>query len=91
MEALGTGGAGGTGIAKSGTIKTLTNSGTISGGFGGAGTTGGVGGAGLPNGGTIGTLTNSGTISGGNGGGGSGSVAAARAARACRTLGRSRR
>ena len=69
-------------------ITTLTNQsgGTIS---GATAAPGGVGGAGVLNAGTITTLTNSGTISGGNGGGGG--PPAARAARACRTRGRSRR
>ena len=60
-----------------GTIATLTNSGTISGGNGGESGTGlpwasaGAGGAGIANSGTIATLTNSGTIHGGKGGSGS--------------------
>ena len=65
------------GIANSGTIKTLTNSGTVSGGAGGAGLSiavAGVGGAGMSNASaaTIGTLTNApgATIAGGNGGSG---------------------
>jgi serralysin len=49
----------------SGTIKTLTNSGTITGGNGGVGHTGGSGGSGIDNTGTIATLTNTGTISNG--------------------------
>jgi PEP-CTERM motif-containing protein len=61
-------GAGGAGVANRGLIRTLSNSGTISGGEGGRGVTGGVGGAGVSNSGTIGTLTNSATISGGRGG-----------------------
>jgi hypothetical protein len=55
-------------------IATLANSGTISGGNGGAGVSGGpggAGGAGLWNSGTIAALTNSGTIRGGAGGSGS--------------------
>ena len=49
------------------TIKSLTNSGTISGGMGGS-AAGGAGGVGVSNGGTITSLTNSGAITGGNGG-----------------------
>ena len=60
-------GAGGAGLANSGTIATLTNKGTISGGNGLVGSGFGTGGAGLANSGTIATLTNKGTISGGNG------------------------
>ena len=59
-------GAGGAGIVNSGTIATLTNSGTISGGDGGSGGTAGLGGAGLSNFGTVTSLANSGAISGGN-------------------------
>ena len=58
---------GGAGVSNAGTITTLSNSGKISGGNGGAGR-GGAGGAGVSNAGTITTLTNSGTISGGGGG-----------------------
>jgi hypothetical protein len=59
-------------VANSGTVRTLTNSGTISGGGGGFSyTIGGAGGAGVSNSGTITTLTNSGTINGGGGGGAS--------------------
>jgi hypothetical protein len=65
------GGAGGAGVSNAGTITSLNNSGAITGGNGGAGTTkGGAGGAGVSNAGTIKTLTNSGTITGGNGGSG---------------------
>jgi hypothetical protein len=52
----------------SGTIQTLTNSGTIRGGNGGALQADGTGGAGVANSGTITTLTSSGTIRGGAGG-----------------------
>ena len=66
------GGAGGAGVANSGTIATLTNTGTISGGTGGAATVahgrGGAGGAGVSNSDAIVALTGSGTIGGGNGG-----------------------
>ena len=59
-------------MLNAGTITTLTNSGTISGGAGGPPShfhgAGGVGGAGVANSGTITTLTNSGTIGGGSGG-----------------------
>jgi hypothetical protein len=75
-----TGGAGGAGVANSGTLKTLTNAGKIIGGDGGKGGTlivrgpGGAGGAGILNGagGKIGSLDNGAgaTITGGNGGGG---------------------
>jgi hypothetical protein len=54
----------------SGTIATLTNAGTISGGNGGAGGSGvsaGTGGAGIWNLGAIGSLANGGTIEGGAG------------------------
>jgi hypothetical protein len=63
---------GGTGLANSGTVGTLTNKGTIRGGRGGAASsiTGGAGGVGIANSGAITTLTNSGTISGGAGGAG---------------------
>ncbi len=61
----GPGGAGGVGVSNAGTIKTLSNSGTISGGGGGTIGSGGAGGAGVSNAGTIETLSNSGTISGG--------------------------
>ena len=44
-----TGGTGGAGVSNSGTIKTLTNVGTIAGGNGGRGSTGGGGGAGVLN------------------------------------------
>ena len=55
------GGTGGAGVANSGTIRTLTNNGTISGGNGGAGSlAGGAGGAGIANSGAITTLTNRG-------------------------------
>ena len=50
-------------MSNAGTITTLTNSGAISGGNGGAGTlrgAGGAGGAGVSNAGTIASLTNSG-------------------------------
>ena len=55
-------------MSNSGTITTLTNSGTISGGNGGPAARrrsrphGGAGGAGIANSGTIATLANSGTI-----------------------------
>jgi hypothetical protein len=61
----------------SGTIATLTNNGTISGGTGGAGGSGaatgagGGGGAGIWNAGAIGPIANGGTIEGGVGGKGS--------------------
>ena len=63
-------------MSNAGTITSLTNSGTISGGDGGrlggvgrVGGAAGVGGAGVSNArGTIASLTNSGTIIGGNGG-----------------------
>ena len=58
------GGAGGAGLANSGTIATLTNKGTISGGNGLVGSGGGIGGAGIANSGTITKLTNGGQISG---------------------------
>jgi hypothetical protein len=61
-------GAGGAAVWNSGTVKTLTNSGTISGGMGGSSNLGGAGGAGVWNSGTVKTLTNSGTIGGGAGG-----------------------
>jgi hypothetical protein len=66
---------GGAGVANSGAITTLTNSGTIGGGTGGTspfflGETGGAGGAGISNSGTLGMLTNSGLIEGGAGGAG---------------------
>ena len=67
-------GPGGAGLSNAGTIKMLTNSGTIGGGNGGSGLSaamGGAGGAGIANSGTIATLTNSGTIHGGKGGSGS--------------------
>jgi hypothetical protein len=57
--------AGGTGVWNDVTIKTLANSGTISGGSGGMGGFGGTGGDGIKNSGTITTLINRGTISGG--------------------------
>jgi len=67
----GIGGAGGAGVSNAGTIKTLTNSGAISGGNGGSGARlGGAGDAGVLNAGTIKTLTNSGAINGGSGGSG---------------------
>jgi hypothetical protein len=66
---------GGAGVANSGAITTLTNSGTIEGGTGGSSPfflaeTGGAGGAGISNSGTLGMLTNSGLIEGGAGGAG---------------------
>ena len=61
-------GRGGAGVVNSGTIKTLTNSGTILGGKGGSSIAGGTGGAGVANSGTVKTLTNNGTISSGAGG-----------------------
>jgi hypothetical protein len=58
--------AGGLGVSNRQTIATLSNSGAISGGAGGAGgIEGGAGGAGVSNSGTIATLTNGGAISGG--------------------------
>jgi hypothetical protein len=68
------GGAGHAGVSNVGTIKTLSNSGTISGGNGGNGlfgAKGGAGGTGIANSGMIATLSNSGTIHGGKGGSGS--------------------
>jgi hypothetical protein len=67
-------GAGGAGIANSGTIMTLTNAGAISGGAGGNEGLGpaGDGGAGIWNSGAVGPINNSGTIEGGAGGGGGG-------------------
>jgi hypothetical protein len=65
------GGAGGAGVSNAGTIASLSNRGTISGGNGGGGPTlvaGGAGGAGVSNAGTITSLSNSGTVAGGNGG-----------------------
>ena len=61
-------------MSNAGTITSLSNSGTISGGNGGVAsfTVGGAGGAGVSNAGTIRTLTNSGAIMGGAGGGASG-------------------
>ena len=75
------GGAGGTGIANSGAIATLTNRGTIGGGAGGAGPDfGGSGAAAVLNekGATIGSLVNQavGAIRGGNGGAGALAVGA---------------
>ena len=75
------GGPGGAGAWNSGTITTLTNSGTIRGGRGGfASGVGGSGGAGVSNSGTITRLSNSGAIVDGHGG--NGFFGAARAARA---------
>ena len=97
------GGAGGAGVSNASKITTLTNSGRIADGGGGAGYgtssragVGGAGGAGVSNAGTIRTLSNSGAISGGSGGRGVGGLlaplrAAARAAWVWRTAGRSRR
>jgi PEP-CTERM motif len=60
-------------VSNVGTIKTLSNSGAISGGNGGgAFSRAGVGGAGVSNFGAITTMSNSGAISGGNGGSGAG-------------------
>ncbi|MBV8443987.1 MAG: PEP-CTERM sorting domain-containing protein, partial [Hyphomicrobiales bacterium] len=70
---FGTGGGGGVGVSNAGTIATLTNKGTISGGTGGSGGlggAGGAGGAGVSNAGTILTLRNGGAINGGTGGSG---------------------
>jgi hypothetical protein len=73
----GDGGPGGAEVSNRSTIKTLTNSGAISGGDGGLGAgrggsfVGGPGGAGVSNAGTITTLSNGGAIRGGNGGVGS--------------------
>ena len=53
----------------SGSIKTLTNSGMISGGAGATSLAGGFGGSGVSNSRTITTLSNSGKIIGGDGGG----------------------
>ena len=58
--------AGGTGLANYGTITTLTNKGTISGGAASSLAADGYGGLGIVNEKTIVTLTNSGAISGGN-------------------------
>jgi hypothetical protein len=71
----GSGGAGGTGLANSGVITTLTNSGEITGGNGGAASNkaqGGAGGTGLLNSATIMNFTNNsnGMIKGGQGGAG---------------------
>jgi hypothetical protein len=68
QDSFSPGGAGFTGVWNDVTIKTLANSGTISGGNGGSGGFGGTGGAGIMNSGTITTLINRGTISGGAGG-----------------------
>ena len=65
------GGVGGAGESNAGTSATLTNSGKITGGGGGASIVGG--GAGVSNASTITKLTNVGKISGGNGGGAGGS------------------
>jgi hypothetical protein len=70
---IGGGGASQVGLTNAGKIGTLTNSGTLKGGAGGAGQThGGLGGAGVANSNTISTLTNSGMVYGGAGGVGSG-------------------
>ena len=58
---------GGVGVSNSGTVRTLTNSGTISGGGDTSGAVG-FGGSGIANSGSIATLSNHGTIHGGNGG-----------------------
>jgi len=55
-------------VSNAGTIRTLSNSGAISGGNGGAAASLLPGGAGVSNAGTVTSLTNSGKINGGNGG-----------------------
>ncbi len=55
-------------MSNAGTIRTLSNSGAISGGNGGAAASLLPGGAGVSNAGTVTSLTNSGKINGGNGG-----------------------
>jgi hypothetical protein len=62
-------GSGGAGVENSGATTTLSNSGTIRGGKGGASLSGGFGGSGVSNSDTIKTLSNSGKMSGGDGGG----------------------
>jgi hypothetical protein len=76
-------GAGGAGVWNASTITSLSNSGAIAGGNGGAGFFGGgFGGAGVANSGTIGSLSNRGKIVGGAGGPGNttGAVGAGAAA-----------
>ena len=68
--AVSAGGLGGAGVSNGGTIVTLSSSGKILGGTGGAAHSGagGAGGAGVSNSGTMFALTNSGLIEGGKGG-----------------------